>query len=130
MGDPAVTRQLATLMLAAALARPALATDLDAFAPASCADLGRQLAPGSETTAAFNDASHRAVEAFDAGHPAEGCPALSQALRFVERANDMLAMCAGELADGAALAVGFRDLREHIRRAGKQMGCAGQAPGS
>ncbi len=118
-------RLLATLVLGFALVRPALAVDLDASARGSCADLDRQLAKNSETILALNTASERAVAAFDAGHPAEGYPDLLKVLGFADRVTKQLAVCQAEVRDGTRLLWGFQDTREHVTRAGHQMGCLG-----
>ncbi len=119
------------VLAVAALLLPvqALAVDLDAFAPATCADLDRQLAQGSEVVAAFNATSRDAVAALRAGRTAEGCPALREALGFATHASEKLAACVGEVQDGAALLAGFKDLRRQIESIGRRETCLG-TPGS
>lgn len=116
-------RILVAAAVAAVLARSARAADLDAFAPKTCAELDRQLAPGGEVLAAFNATSRGAVDALRAGRPAEGCPALRRALRFNERAAERLAACADAGPDNPKLLAGLRDLQRQIERIGHREGC-------
>ena len=118
------------VVVVALLAQPARATDLDAFAPTTCVDLGQQLAKGSEILSTFNATSRNAVEALRAGRSADGCPALRQVLHFVERAITKLAACADADPTNPHLLAGFQDLHRQIDRIGRREGCLGVPSGS